>query len=122
MVLQFIFLFICLLYVSNAMFYSSSNPQLQSVLVLDIDGTLYNDDTDIEYQIAKRCDKFASKFGYSEIEGNNKNYNYQYYILIYSLLSLYFAMHSHRVIQKALHYHSRSNKQWLSPRYYYRVL
>ena len=52
------------------MFFSSSNSPLQSVLVLDIDGTLYDDDTEIEYQIAKQCDKFASKFGSSEIEGN----------------------------------------------------
>ena len=71
MQLQRFFHFISLIIVSNAMFYSSSNPPLQSVLVLDIDGTLYNDDTGIEYQIAKRCDRFTSKFGYSEIEGNN---------------------------------------------------
>jgi hypothetical protein len=37
----------------------------QPVLILDIDGTLYDDDCKIETQIAEGCFLFASQFGYS---------------------------------------------------------
>lgn len=44
---------------------SSSSGGLRSVLVLDIDGTVYDDDCRIEQQIRDNCHLFASTFGYS---------------------------------------------------------
>ena len=45
-----------------------ADSSLLSVLVLDIDGTLYDDDCLIESQIRDNCHIFSKTFGYSELE------------------------------------------------------
>lgn len=63
-------LFAILLRSAIALLYLSAEARrIQQVLVLDVDGTLYDDDCLIEAQIRNNCYKFAHQFGYDSDEG-----------------------------------------------------
>jgi hypothetical protein len=45
-----------------------SDPKRTPLLVIDIDGTLYDGDCDVEDQIIVKTQNFAKKFGYNKVE------------------------------------------------------
>jgi beta-phosphoglucomutase-like phosphatase (HAD superfamily) len=49
---------------------------LSSVLVLDIDGTVYDDECQIEQQIRDNCHIFASTFGYSASDSEDMHHKF----------------------------------------------
>lgn len=69
----YIFLLLCA--VDGSMQLSTSTP-LSNVLVLDIDGTVYDDDCHIESQIRDNCHIFSSTFGYTAAESEELHVKY----------------------------------------------
>ena len=53
-----------------------TSKALSSVLVLDIDGTVYDDDCRIESQIRDNCHIFSSTFGYTAAESEELHVKY----------------------------------------------